>query len=1294
MALIHYYKMNGNLFDSVGNFDLRTYSTPGSITYTTGKLGGATGALSLSSAGAGVQGSGSAASAFMSANSIEASAGVTDWSICFWLKMNVVSAVNDYNILKLDSSSHNAFTLDFMGKFGGIVYAGQVIAIADTNWHFIYIRKSGTTVYFSKDGGTETTRTYNPGTYSKFNSFKIGKNTAFENTDFLIDDIRIFNTTTTTGDRDAIYNSNNPAEASVSSPTAWQSPIHQHKLNGALTDTVGSVTAVASGGSYLGSGLFNASSNARRLTANGDTLQAYDASFGGTSTGGGSFTFFCWYTCGSYSGAMTAPNFICGPITHAMFSAGPSTSFNSITVSDTNGMSATSPICMYSYDDISRRLVIYGYDTSTSSVIALVEIAAVRPGGANIDGWTFNNGTGMMGPPLTVIDEVRMYEQALNGLNLLELWNGGTGTESLGTTNATATGSLPTITMSAPAGSATSVTNGTGTGALATITAFAPAASATGTAFKSAAFVTVTVQPMIFGSVNVNVFANFNGTRGYTDPLPDLSVLTFPILSYQPPYTPTHVWQFQNTLADSASGLSFEETSVPSGSISYVNTPFQNDASGTRKSLMLSLLTDTAPSTNPYKYTLLKAPYTGTVYDPVNASTLSWSASFWVNWNFEGTAGNNAVSIFQIKFLNMLFGGQRSSGSSNSSFYYTWYDSAGSGFVLKNQPTYSLTYPFPVFFAMSYDATSQWLTAYYANWDSSTGAYGNLTIMFQSTSIAPSTLRYNTNGLVSIEHWFEYYNPMSSNLNRVTIDNIQLYNKALPQMAINEIYNSGAGQALAYATLPSVSVSAIQGNFTGFIGSLPTITMSAMQGSAVVTSPNASASGSLATIVMSALQGYVSITSPNALVSGSLPTIVLTPPAGMGGLVATGNIGSIQVTSFSGYAFSGGYGDLGTISVTGLAGKGTSFPNATFGNPIYVRPFAGSALSNKSTSGSLATVTVSAMAASRSGGATTSGGLASIAVSGITATTSASAVASAGFAAANVNTSAAFGSGVGTIAVAMPSITMSAASGSASGGGTTSRPMLEVAVSFAGLVTATGTAVVSRPFVIVTMTAPSTSITASSFVSAAFVSITMSAAAGAASGGALASRALADVAVVALSGSVSGTATVSAGMATVSIVAFGMTASAGGSTAGSLPVVTVTTPAGLSIGSSTTTAAMAVVSVSALIGTGKVNVVAAGSLATISITASAGSATGSLVGMAFSPVAMAMALGSAVAVSTGTGGLQTVTMSAPAGASIGGVIGSGPGPQVYVIAPTGKAFTGSTTGGRPGSVNLYDIPVI
>lgn len=1294
MALIHYYKMNGNLFDSIGKFDLKT--DIGSLAFTTGKLGGATGALSLTSQ-YGCSGSGAASSAFMSENSTEASNGVTDWSICFWLQMTNRTVFQSIMVVNAPGG-FVSLTVQWDDKNGVLRLNGSAsLPISDGNWHFIYYRKSGTSVYGSIDAGSETTPFTYSGTYSKFDGLKIGALNSMGVTAFNIDEIRVFNTTSTTSDRNTIYNSGSPAEVSISTPTAWQNPIHQHKLNGALTDTVGSVTATQTGGGYLGAGMFNASSNSRYLAANSDTLETSNASFGGTSTSAGSFTFFCWYRCTNYSGAMMPPNFSCGPVSHSMYGGGPSTTFNSITVSDNNGAAANNgvAICMYSYDDISKRLVIYGYNGS-STVIALAEISSSRPA-TNISGWSFNNGMGMMGPATSYIDEVRMYDQALNGLNMLELWNGGSGTETIAASTTTATGSLATITMSGPAGTASAATNGnasgagvtitmtapsgsaapvvTGTGSLPTITMTSAAGSGTGTASKSAAFVTITMQSMtggvgsfgIGGLQTITVTAPSGSAAVFKNASTSGSLATItiyaPLASF--PATPTNIWQFQNTLTDSVGGL----TLVPYGSssVDYINDPIHYDPTGNSKSLRMSQA-DTAASAFS-----LSVPYAGTVYNPANSATLSWTVCYWIDSPSSGTVLNNygftQYAITEIKILSTRFAIYRlcQTGSQLVNFIIENTETTGSGSstALNTSPTSSRLLKSTNFIAITYDASSQTLLFYWPN-----TVNGPLVLQASFLSQPPSTYRPSGTDLIQATQNFSYQWNGGSTLTN-SIDEIRLYNSPLNIGSIAAIYNDGNGLPLqAYGSFPTVTVSAVSAvAFSGFSGSLPTIPVTSFTGFAIATSPNAVASGPLA-------------------------TIVLTPAAGMGGLVATGNIGSIQVTSFSGYAFSGGYGDLGTISVTGLAGKGTSFPNATFGNPIYVRPFAGSALSNKSTSGSLATVTVSAMAASRSGGATTSGGLASIAVSGITATTSASAVASAGFAAASVNTSAAFGSGVGTIAVAMPSITMSAASGSASGGGTTSRPMLEVAVSFAGLVTATGTAVVSRPFVIVTMTAPSTSITASSFVSAAFVSITMSAAAGAASGGALASRALADVAVVALSGSVSGTATVSAGMATVSIVAFGMTASAGGSTAGSLPVVTVTTPAGLSIGSSTTTAAMAVVSVSALIGTGKVNVVAAGSLATISITASAGSATGSLVGMAFSPVAMAMALGSAVAVSTGTGGLQTVTMSAPAGASIGGVIGSGPGPQVYVIAPTGKAFAGSATGGRPGSLNLYDIPVI
>lgn len=80
------------------------------------------------------------------------------------------------------------------------------------------------------------------------------------------------------------------------------------------------------------------------------------------------------------------------------------------------------------------------------------------------------------------IDDLRIYDAAIDATEVAFIYNSGVGTQAVSSSGAgSASGSLATVTMSAPAGSATGSSGGSGSasGALSTITMSGPAGSAT-----------------------------------------------------------------------------------------------------------------------------------------------------------------------------------------------------------------------------------------------------------------------------------------------------------------------------------------------------------------------------------------------------------------------------------------------------------------------------------------------------------------------------------------------------------------------------------------------------------------------------------------------------------------------------------------------------------------------------------------------------------------------------------------------------------------------------------------------
>lgn len=1355
MALVRYYKFNLDLFDSVGGFDLRTHygAYP---SYVSGILGYGAQAATSGAYGSiwGCTANGAAANAVICANATEATNGVSEWSLSFWVKVDSTGYYQQ--ILYLDSGlGTTPISIVYDTKYGAIGINGSFSAISGGTWYFICLRKTtGGSIYYSINAGSETTISGTAGA-NYFNSLTIGANSLYAVNYFTIDDLRIFNNLISTGDRNAIYNSGSPAEASTTTPTAWQSPTHQHKLNGGLTDSIGSVTASGTGVGYLGSGLFSASSNAVRLSTSGASLSASNSTFAGASKSTGSFSFFTWYLAGDTYLAYPAPNWSIGPITHESNPKSPQTTFASTTVSDANGF--TSSCCLYVYNDIFQRLAIYGFDSyynvGGTNLVVLAEIAAARPA-VDITGWTFDNGISAGASALSDIDEVRFYPVALTGGDYISLYNGGTGTEAAAV-NGSASGALATVMMSGPSGSgagtasrsaglATITMSGpagaagggaTGSASLATITVSALAGSGTGDASGSPAFSTVAVQTFSGGasggggsSVNANgllatmtMSAATGGASGTATgaAIGSLATITTsgPAGSVYAFVTPTYGWKFQSALPlgnanagdflDSVYGERLDNQSQSVGTVSYpLGQGLSLGANPWSAANLGNALTMQATN-NQQKLT-----WPGGAQISNSAAPISFC--FWIRDTSNITGGIQTKS-FDIYIYNFRLYISRS-GSANtfqSALLYFYNQLATSGSYnfcgAGNASTASNVDFIAVAFTPQTPPTSPIISVWY-------GANGTLT-------------NQSITGQPAVSGWFtltgkgavEITNIQAGTITQTTettIDDLRLFNYAIAGSEVYAIYNGGAGGQF----VESASAS----------GGLATITLSGPAGAASGTI-SATATGALATITVSGLAG-----SAAQGASGLLPTIALSAPAGTAtgtsNASATGALATITMISLTGTAAATAGGTLPAIVMTAPDGI------ATF-SPAGILPFVlmttatGSATGGATRSGALGTASLSAPAGSGTGGATCTGGLSTVTLSSVSG--SATAGTNAGGLLGTMPISSAIGSATGSAPAsgALATITVSTATGSATGSALPSSALSTVTLSGLGGA-AIGSAPASGSLATLPISAPAGAADGSAINASALGTITLSGPAGAAIGMAPAISTLPSVVITAPAGSVTGNASSSGAMASVSLTPSGGAASGSSPAAGNMGTITLSAPSATGTGVGNASAAAPTIAVMAFSGSAEVSVNPAGNLPTIAIfgasatatgqlipqafapvvilpalgaaipisaavgafpsiaiSALGATATGQLVAQAFAPIAASPALGSAVPISSAVGAIPSIAISAPGGASIGSAGGLPAGSQIFILPPLGSATSGTAAGGR-ASVHTIDLPVL
>jgi hypothetical protein len=503
MALIHYYKFNNNLYDSIGTFDLLTdFGTP---TYTTGKLGGSTGAVTSTTGSMyifGCTGTGGAASGFLAADASEAASGVSAWSMTGWVYCSGTST-QIINLLSSTSGQSSAF-LQYDQKFGGLTFRASGVSCSTNTWVFFTVRVTGGTCYLSVNGGSESSSAWNTGSgtggKTQFNGIRIGSPSLYIALYARVDDVRIFNHSLSSGEIAGIYNAGSPAEATAATAT-WDQPIHHYKFTNNLNDSTGSVSAAfipALGtGSYV-SGLFTNSPNAVSVTQSSGVIATQPSQNWAGSTG---WTVSYWLSFSSVSMAGGYVTYIFHDafsqyFAHKFNSAGSYYEFyngsSTIQISD----SYFSGHKIIKYDAIAYRVTFYTSASGGPRIIAQMNAGTFLN--------TFQAQCPVAGTGDTfTLDDLRIYNKPLiGGVDYDPIYNSGSGTEySVVSSGGSASGLLATITMSGPAGSATGGGVGSASGALSTVTMSGPAGSASSGSPGSASGLLATITVSSFSGI-------------------------------------------------------------------------------------------------------------------------------------------------------------------------------------------------------------------------------------------------------------------------------------------------------------------------------------------------------------------------------------------------------------------------------------------------------------------------------------------------------------------------------------------------------------------------------------------------------------------------------------------------------------------------------------------------------------------------------------------------------------------------------------------------------------------------
>lgn len=559
MALIHYYKFNGNLYDSIGAFDLiADNNTP---VYVPGKLGGSTGAVTSSSASMyqfGCTGTGAAASGFMAADTTEAASGVLAWSITGWVYLTSFST----NLVSLLTSTagQSPAQLIYDQKYGGLTFNGTSAACSTGVWVFFTIRVTGGASYLSVNGGAESMTTWTTNMMamgkSLFNGIRIGPPFPYALYAY-VDDVRVFNHSLSSGEIAGIYNAGLPTEATATA-TSWDSPNNHWKFENNASDSMNiSVSGLNASGissyQYLG-GLVSGSTYSAIIPPNGPPSYNY-IEVGSSSyqllsaTSSWSIYFASNFTSGSTENSNSSLIFIGldGNTYFRIDHSGITGSYGSLSaLLGTSGISTVFDISdgtpqkfLFSYDKISIRGVFYyKYGFSGSEITKVYQINAQTgdiPSPIQKCRISYTPQF-MPGSGDRKLDNFRFFKRAINGANYDLMWNteysitpaGGSASGSGATVNASsmsgtavgnnaiATGTGVTIGMVAPAGTATFFVNGAATGLLSvvTITTWSGTAS---DAYASGLLGTITISPitgispLAFGSLATIQVTSFSG---------------------------------------------------------------------------------------------------------------------------------------------------------------------------------------------------------------------------------------------------------------------------------------------------------------------------------------------------------------------------------------------------------------------------------------------------------------------------------------------------------------------------------------------------------------------------------------------------------------------------------------------------------------------------------------------------------------------------------------------------------------------------------------------------------------
>ncbi len=507
MALIHYYKFNGNLYDSIGAFDLLADNN--SPVYVPGKLGGSTGAVTSSSASMyrfGCTGTGGAASGFMAADTTEAANGVLSWSVTGWVYLTSFST----NLVSLltGTAGQSTAQLIYDQKYGGLTFNGTSAACSTGVWVFFTIRVTGGASYLSVNGGAESMTTWTTNMMamgkSLFNGIRIGSPSSGALYAY-VDDVRVFNHSLSSGEIAGIYNGGSPAEAAArASNTSY---VYRHfRCDSNLDDSTASspaISATSSNGTLsFTSGIASGTGNAAQLQQTSSFLPQilYSSATNwwkapGSRTQTDSFAYAWWMqnVSGTNYKAM-----LMWPL-QLTYTLAPT---DTLTLKHDNGSGglATTTVPLsdpyslhkaFLYDGVAQRFTYWqNAELKNQFPYKLESSFAYYPEGF------IASGSEVSGSSDTFkLDDLRFYGMSIGAIEVAEIYNSGNGTQA--PLPGAATGSGVTITTAAPSGTAVGTSaNGSATGAGATVTMVAPAGSAAvsinGIATGAGAVVTMT----------------------------------------------------------------------------------------------------------------------------------------------------------------------------------------------------------------------------------------------------------------------------------------------------------------------------------------------------------------------------------------------------------------------------------------------------------------------------------------------------------------------------------------------------------------------------------------------------------------------------------------------------------------------------------------------------------------------------------------------------------------------------------------------------------------------------------